>query len=210
MPLTDKPNIYIASLLIIGAILIGGGVPFGYGWWSLPIACVLGGVGILEVVTWARFQAATNLLWENTAKSARSSSMLQTIQKFCDMPLSRLEAMVNVLYILHGDESDRADGLHGFRAAVDEMKRELERAAEYDSGQRWYAVDAVNFARQNNGWLPPLRTTGEGTEKRAVLERLYRALEQAKAAKPAAGNNPARILEGMMDEADQIARGMGQ
>jgi len=206
MPLTDKPNIYIATLFVIAGILVGGGMPIG-GWWSIPIGCLLAGIGVVEIYTWAKFQAATNLLWENTAKAARSSSMLQTIQKFCDMPLSRLEGMVNVMYILHGDEQDRADGLHAFRAAVDEMKRETEQAAGYDSGGRWYAVDAVDFARKNQGWLPPLRKTGEGTKERTTLEKFYRELERSGAIQPAAGRNPARVTD--WELAEQIARQIG-
>lgn len=212
MALNDRPNMLLVILsFIIGVLLATDagcdpvGICINVTPWAPPIMWGAFGLAVALLWNWFMFQTATQLLWRNTAKSVRTHNALETLRAVASMDLARLEAFVNVLYVMHGEPEDRAAALADLRGAVDAMKREAERAANYDTGRRWYAVDVLNEARKRDGWLPALH--GPQTAERDTRKAFYDRLVKEGAARAAIGPKPPQVTD--WERAEQVARTMG-
>ena len=131
----------------------------------------------------------------------------RTVQALATLDPKRLEALVYILALQHGPEEDKPEALEYLQGAVADIKAgAAEYAAAYPSRQ-YYALQAIDYAKQNKGMLPVLRDIGDDTAKRNALEKLYKELEAAGLVRRSPGHQ-AQIMGEKYDAAERIAREM--
>ncbi len=213
MVVNDKPSlVWVIVLFILATATATDPAGLGYlnstsALWVVPIACVLYGICALKAWDWVRWQSATHQIWQNTARSVQMGDTYRTVQALATLDPKRLEALVYILALQHGPEEDKPQALEYLRDAVAEIKQgAAEYAAAYPSRQ-YYALQAIDYAKQNKGMLPVLRDIGDDTAKRNALEKLYKELEAAGLVRRSPGHQ-ARIMGEKYDAAERIARKM--
>ncbi len=213
MIVNDKPSLaWVIILFAIATAIVTDPAGIGYlnstsSLWVVPIACILYGVSALKAWDWIRWQSATHQIWENTARGVQMGDTYRTVQALSTMDAKRLEGLVYILALQYGPEEDRPQALEYLRDAVAEIKQgAAEYAAAYPSRQ-YYALQAIDYAKQNKGMLPVLRDIGDDTAKRNALEKLYKELEAAGLVRRSPGHQ-AQIVGEKYDAAEQVARKM--
>lgn len=204
MVLNDRPNLIVAVLFFVAGVLLGTSnsthpaIP--------PLTWAAFGLAAAWATIWFVFQIETARLWRNTANAGRWAVIQQLVKAVSEMPLNRLEAFVNLLIFANGEESDKQAAAADLRTLIEEMRQVAAEPEQRQGSGQWYAMQALNAAKQRGNWLPALRTTGDGTAERKALEAFYAQLRAAGAIQAAAGNQPAKVLD--MERAEQVARRM--
>jgi hypothetical protein len=161
-------------------------------WCILCTSALLAAQATLQLAAWIavmkahlRLYDSPDALWYSALSEARR--LAESIYKMSDLQLqSWMIAMYNSA-AKAGAESEELDTfIQRFMDSL-EAQRALARQSR--------AQDVLNYAAKNNGWLPAVRDTSDGSTDRMYLADAIRKLVSAGAADPAAGPNPARVKD---------------
>jgi len=228
MILNDRPNMPAAIIAsFIAGLFAVDAFGFGYPAWVYLVVGIFAWVALFLWLNWISFHVETHRVWRNTAENGRGWVELETAKAILKMSPEQLEiwlhkteadAYIRAFQAAAGDTalaeqvlSRLSDNLDRAQELSERMRRSAAVIADEEStDKRWYALDAITYARAHGGKLPVIRDvkSGQGSIERTAYEMLRKELIRLGIARGTPGHQ-AYILDGKIDEAEQVAREIG-